>query len=212
MKLKLLNIALVSLVLSVSCLTNVANAGLIKNGNIITDTDTGLDWYALTATTGNSYNTMSSLLSDSNSIYFGYEYASFQQLESLWQNAGYITAIAPLVSIGNNTTTNATDILALNNLMGLFGQTGTNCCARSSGIYNAISGNSRLIWDWLPDAGGSGITYTGITTSPSAITWAPRNDIGHWLIKETPTDVPEPSTLAIFALGIIGLASRRFNK
>ncbi|MEW6992546.1 PEP-CTERM sorting domain-containing protein [Colwelliaceae bacterium 6441] len=29
---------------------------------------------------------------------------------------------------------------------------------------------------------------------------------------KTPTDVPEPSTLAIFALGMIGLASRRFKK
>ena len=27
-----------------------------------------------------------------------------------------------------------------------------------------------------------------------------------------PTDVPEPSTLAVFALGLIGLASRRFKK
>ncbi len=30
--------------------------------------------------------------------------------------------------------------------------------------------------------------------------------------KSDVTDVPEPSTLAIFALGMIGLASRRFNK
>jgi hypothetical protein len=30
--------------------------------------------------------------------------------------------------------------------------------------------------------------------------------------KDVFTSVPEPSTLAIFALGIMGLASRRFNK
>jgi hypothetical protein len=33
-----------------------------------------------------------------------------------------------------------------------------------------------------------------------------------WTPKLIITTVPEPSTLAIFALGIIGLASRRFNK
>jgi hypothetical protein len=31
-------------------------------------------------------------------------------------------------------------------------------------------------------------------------------------IPEANSEVPEPSTLAIFALGIIGLASRRFKK
>jgi hypothetical protein len=31
-------------------------------------------------------------------------------------------------------------------------------------------------------------------------------------VTTIPTDVPEPSTLAIFALGMIGLASRRFKK
>lgn len=39
---------------------------------------------------------------------------------------------------------------------------------------------------------------------------------GYWFhfteITTTTTDVPEPSTLAIFALGMIGLASRRFKK
>ncbi|MEY8199126.1 MAG: PEP-CTERM sorting domain-containing protein, partial [Colwellia sp.] len=32
------------------------------------------------------------------------------------------------------------------------------------------------------------------------------------LINVPPSTVPEPSTLAIFALGMIGLASRRFKK
>jgi len=32
------------------------------------------------------------------------------------------------------------------------------------------------------------------------------------IVDEQPTDVPEPSTLAIFALGIMGLASRKFKK
>jgi hypothetical protein len=34
--------------------------------------------------------------------------------------------------------------------------------------------------------------------------------VGVWLYRTV--DVPEPSTLAIFALGMIGLASRRFKK
>lgn len=32
------------------------------------------------------------------------------------------------------------------------------------------------------------------------------------VINESPVDVPEPSTIAIFALGLIGLTSRRLKK
>lgn len=41
------------------------------------------------------------------------------------------------------------------------------------------------------------------------------NDLGFFVVStqaSNPIDVPEPSTLAVFALGIIGLASRRFKK
>lgn len=37
------------------------------------------------------------------------------------------------------------------------------------------------------------------------------DNMGSWLVRDTVT-VPEPSTFAIFALGLIGLASRRFKK
>jgi len=38
------------------------------------------------------------------------------------------------------------------------------------------------------------------------------DDLITWAIRGTAQEVPEPSTLAIFALGIMGLASRRFKK
>ena len=214
MKFKFLNIALVSLVFSITFLSSLANAELIKIGHTISDTDTGLDWFALTATTGNSYNTMSSLLSDSNSIYFGYEYASFQQLKTLWQSAGYISTITPTADLrgGNSTNNNANDFLALQILTELFGVTGTNCCDRSSGIYKATSGTERLIWDWMTETQQYSTTWTQIKANPEATSWSVDNEIGHWLTRETPKDVPEPATIVIFALGIMGLASRRFKK
>ncbi|WP_019027981.1 PEP-CTERM sorting domain-containing protein [Colwellia piezophila] len=36
--------------------------------------------------------------------------------------------------------------------------------------------------------------------------------LSHALVRTTPQDVPEPSTFAIFALGIMGLVSRRLKK
>ena len=39
------------------------------------------------------------------------------------------------------------------------------------------------------------------------------NPVAHsWLVRQAATSVPEPSTLVIFTLGLIGLASRRFSK
>ncbi len=35
---------------------------------------------------------------------------------------------------------------------------------------------------------------------------------GSWLVRQAATSVPEPSTLVIFALGLMGLASRRLSK
>jgi hypothetical protein len=66
-----------------------------------------------------------------------------------------------------------------------------------SGMYGA--GNVlSLGWDWQ-DVGTS-----------NSITQSLVNDISGVSFRST--SVPEPSTLAIFALGIMGLASRRFKK
>ena len=40
----------------------------------------------------------------------------------------------------------------------------------------------------------------------------PDQSLATWKVDTQGVDVPEPSTLAIFALGIMGLASRRFKK
>jgi len=57
--------------------------------------------------------------------------------------------------------------------------------------------------------GGSSSTYTVLPTGEYALTLITSDGS---IIGRTATDVPEPSTLAIFALGMIGLASRRFKK
>tara|TARA_B110000467_G_C18294653_1_gene467099 strand:+ start:709 stop:1509 length:801 start_codon:yes stop_codon:yes gene_type:complete len=71
-------------------------------------------------------------------------------------------------------------------------------------------------WD-EPDGGGFTEIMTGWLDADSTISLTTINafaDLGYVVHPNflVPEDVPEPSTLAIFALGIMGLASRRFNK
>ncbi|WP_259364972.1 MULTISPECIES: PEP-CTERM sorting domain-containing protein [unclassified Colwellia] len=76
-------------------------------------------------------------------------------------------------------------------------------------MYNTVNGvntdrghNDRPIGDNISLANTAGITRN---TKTEDQVW-----MQHALVKKT--DVPEPTTLAIFALGMIGLASRRFKK
>jgi len=58
---------------------------------------------------------------------------------------------------------------------------------------------------------GNPINATQWQNSGSGSKYASQPELA-FRINGIPTDVPEPSTLAIFALGIMGLASRRYKK
>ena len=85
-------------------------------------------------------------------------------------------------------------------------------------VNNAISGTTSVnIWaDW----GAANTAFSGtMTIAGQSIASMGMVDgynlqlnIGNITFQEAGVNVPEPSTLAIFALGMIGLASRRFKK
>jgi hypothetical protein len=86
---------------------------------------------------------------------------------------------------------------------GSFTIDGTSLSSLSGGIGNLVQGIS---WDVL-----GGYSVNGSLTFRSISTTSYRGISGLQLVQKT-QDVPEPSTIAIFALGMIGLASRRFKK
>jgi hypothetical protein len=84
--------------------------------------------------------------------------------------------------------------------------------ALASGVdtINGITiGDASGLATWYQDnvIGGDNAFHIHATTFAEFET-----GIENKLIKEISVDVPEPSTLAIFALGMIGLASRRYKK
>ena len=202
MKFKKLKLALAGLIISVSSLTNIANAHLIAFGWDDLDDGTisiyGQHWHG----------DQNSPYSDNGGVRIGIwnnalsaanqDTASWQlfQWTSLINNmGGNMTQNNALVAAGTldgwvtdpghwsdssaeNDWFITSPLVLGNGSWGLF--TGTGCCVDT--MSSAIN-----------------VTFTGISsvsdgTGPDSVS------------------VPEPSTFAIFALGMIGLASRRFKK
>jgi hypothetical protein len=85
----------------------------------------------------------------------------------------------------------------------------------SSGVFTVVGGasNSLNVMSLLNERVSSDANYFALhfNGNTSDIYTQPSNGASLFL-NVNYTDVPEPSTLAIFALGIMGLASRRFKK
>jgi hypothetical protein len=195
MKFKFLIATLVSLVLSVSCLVNVANAGLISVD----------DWHLTTDNNGGLRQLAQSQFSD---IYLAVSKdTTFNSIDTYEIMAGYrqmTTAEAVTRFLGNGAF-GTLPIFSYYNQAGWSGYTweGKN---RYQFIYSdtVTTGHYKHAGNYEShnNTGSFNINTT--------------NFAGFVLIKDdsllNPTDVPEPSTLAIFALGLMGLASRRFKK
>jgi hypothetical protein len=190
MKFKYLKTAVVSFALSLSCLTNVANAVLIDNDSYTTDTVTGLDWLDWTATVNMSE-------SDALAANVGYILATDSELRNLWDTAFN-------TSFSSNSSLTRVDC-------------STHCWQTQEGIdFRALFGNTEggnntgvTLKDYGLYALGSRI-YAGEANADKMLGLA-SSRFGIGLVKNT-TVVPEPATLAIFVLSLMGLASRRFKK
>jgi len=186
---KFLKATLTGLIFSVTSLFNVANAGLIEadysaSGDNLAafDTTTGLTWLDFSETKFLTYNQALSFSVD-------FRLASSAEIASLY----------------NSLVGNASERYDQFEAVGLF-----NSPDRSAAF---VSG-----------AGLVHVTPTGY--HPAAFGYGVWNDadfggdsIAMFMVNtqsfQSPTvanAVPEPSTIAIFALGIMGLASRRFKK
>jgi len=124
----------------------------------------------------------------------GFHIATVAEYDALWNSAP---------SAGNHLYYNQGDWIGYshNGHTGhyfAFGDKQANGSARAAHAGNFEYHASTFGYDWNSSYG----TYLTANTQLFG---------GMIMIKDA-TDVPEPSTLAIFALGIIGLASRRFKK
>jgi hypothetical protein len=90
----------------------------------------------------------------------------------------------------------------------LFGQTGTNCCARGDGLFNDETSNAKVGQAYvIPRINSTSALFVSDFRFANDIDWpgSTENKIGSWIIKAAaPVGVPEPSALYLFALGALG--------
>jgi len=225
MKFKLSNIASIGLIFSISISVNIANAGLIKND---------LEWLDLSLTVGLTVNQVNTTVLNTTA-YKDYRYATQGEVDTFWggifldefnnlasaqwagltglYNTDYSGYLAgawahTYVPIGNVSTSNEGTIYFDKHIDGyyIFDIEGTG---RNYGSYNG---------SFLQNEGDMVAFFKTTSLENLSNREVIRNinkdsvstHYNHMIVR-THNDVPEPSTLAIFSLGLMGLASRRFK-
>jgi hypothetical protein len=203
MKFKFINTAAAGLILCASFFVDIANAGLINSDyqtdgdlRLVLDESTGLEWLGLSNTKGMSYSR--ALL-----FYSEFELATNTQIVELY-SAIFPNLLSSTFAFGGIDPTNDDSNSSLN-WTSLFGSSGYSP-EFSYGLYQDEDNRTRIAGArygngsyWI-----QGLEETTEWNSPASII------AGVFLVRKA--QVPEPSTLVIFALGLIGLASRRFIK
>jgi hypothetical protein len=190
-------------------LVSVSNAGLINSDYLSAgdnlaayDASQSLNWLDLSVSEGWTINNWASNVQQNE----GWRLATNTEVENMLVSM-FTTVNALNISSQSFVTASAT-ALEINNFSSVFGQSSDN--TRSYGLYvdedsvwrmagTDDFGVNRTIW-----GAEFGNNYNNLAVSGS-------NWFAMYIVKKA-TNVPEPSTLAIFALGMMGLASRRFKK
>jgi len=222
-------------------LSSPSNAGIIDLGNITRDTETGLDWLDVTETRGLSFNDVVAQLSP-DGAYEGWRYATYSELDELILNFGYVPIITncqfgnavcdggmgvgdfPVIEDMINTLGDTYD--AYYKTLGIddINAVSINGTGKTVGFLGSTFENDKIHLGFIYDMELSGDVAPYPEDDPRSSNYPDqiesirmhwdlddsRPDIGSFLVRSS--EVPEPSTLAIFALGLIGLASRRVQR
>lgn len=206
-------LVLASVITVVVGFTTPLQANIIDHGIYLEDTVSGLDWLDVTETMEGTenlatahcipYNTISSQLG-AGGVFAGWRYATGEEFNALLE---HYTGTAP------GTYSRVLQNDKITGLIALLGPTYIN-----AGAYQAVSGmlvdESELTFGYRWSAallddfdnynlvGGDYSQTHFIDIDPSGQYLA----LGSFLVR-THTDVPEPSTLLLMALGLLGLGT-----
>lgn len=174
--------------------------------NVTSDTATGLDWLDLTASSGISYDDIL-LQFGTGGTYEGWRHATQAEVNDLIVNsAGLTLANQPIVDpqaiqfvafFGITQTSAVTGDVATR---GRYNDDATGSIANLAGsAFVAYRSGSTI----FPDYTEASI----LDDQPGINSVIPTNGTGHWLVRTSSNNsaVPEPSSFALAAIGLMGL-------
>ncbi|WP_259367139.1 MULTISPECIES: PEP-CTERM sorting domain-containing protein [unclassified Colwellia] len=182
-------------------MSSASSAGIINAADeTFVDTTTGLQWMDFGVNNQHTYTEVSSMLV---TTYSGWQLADMQQVIELWDNM-----LAPLSTDVNRYDTGAeySNYSGAEPYTGLKAIIGENTPNMSLGWFADNTGSMSYAYSDMNGYAhvmGRNSNYDSYKTNTN-------ERYSTFLVRSA--NVPEPSTLAIFALGMIGLASRRFKK
>ena len=220
MKTKFLNIALASVLLAV---TSVANAGVITLNNsagiikLNNTTEVGAAWLNDDFSSFYDYRNAGSntgFEKEATAVMFLAEYNGDLALYTLLDQGSAITGAqhgtrTADLSISNFNPANVVLVDDSNEMTASGFSWAWDDLSSDGMVYkidNANDFNLDLVFSNL--TGFSSITFLSFPANGDQPTVIDVSSYG----TQDPVDVPEPSTLAIFALGLMGFAARRFKK
>ena len=214
---KFLNVTLAGLLLSVS---GIVNAGLITDtsNNSFIDTTSGLEWMDFGVNDHYSFNQVKSLLATE---YVGWMLATETQVEQLIHNA--FSGVGSTSHVFQNQNSYSVYRTYTENFDNIWNPMGFNTSSGvainrfgwfesdtpSGGLANIAMVDRHVLGD-LDEVNVTG-KFRASETNRTMI----HREYSTMLVRGNGSpipSVPEPSTIAIFALGILGLASRKFKK
>jgi len=203
--------AAASLILLAVMLPKVADATLIDHGSFTTDTVTGLDWLDMTASVNMSYVGVSTQLGPSGT-FAGYRYATVNEVESLWTDAGIIPGTPEPCTPSPACFAANVSSPAVQNLTALMGDTWPASYGFQGMIGLTSTPYSAPAWPgcdpYLCYVTPELRLYQSIPSEALVIEGL-RNYIadpayGSWLVR--PTSVPEPGSLVMLASALACLS------
>lgn len=196
-----------SLLLIVS---SIANAGIIStdflnnDDNLLTlDDSSNIVWLDWSYTAGFTFDQILARTKDSNDVLYGFEYASTSDFSSLASSLGL--AVGGLEGYDSNAST----------LLSYLGMTRSGTYDQTFGITDTKdrSGRSNVLSVSVKDSDAYELkTKYSTNIYPNAA----KSYYGHALIKSwdapsKPTDVPEPTSIVLFSMALLGLTARRLK-